>query len=43
MTENIKWIPFEIVESMMVKLLQKTGIPESDAKIVADKFFKKEV
>ena len=36
MTENIKWIPFEIVELMMVKLLQKSGIPESDAKIVAD-------
>ncbi len=36
MTEKIKWIPFEIIESIMINLLQKSGIPEADAKIVAD-------
>ncbi len=36
MNENITWIPFDVIESIMVSLLNKSGIPQEDAKIVAD-------
>lgn len=36
MSENIKWIPFEVIETAMIKLLMKSGVPETDAQIVAD-------
>jgi LDH2 family malate/lactate/ureidoglycolate dehydrogenase len=31
-----KYIPFEILEKFMVNVMVKTGIPESDAKIIGD-------
>jgi len=31
-----KYIPFEIVENFMIKVLMKAGIPEGDARIVGD-------
>jgi len=31
-----KHIPFEVIESFMVKVLAKAGIPEDDAKIISD-------
>ena len=36
MSEIVKWIPFEVVEQIMIELLVKHGVPIHDAKIVAE-------
>ena len=35
-TKEEIWIPFDVIESFMVKVLMKAGLPEDDAKIVTD-------
>ena len=36
MNDDIKWIPFGIVEKFMKEVLMKAGVPESDAAVCAD-------
>ncbi|MFN2395303.1 MAG: Ldh family oxidoreductase [Bacteroidales bacterium] len=35
-TKEEIWIPFDVIESFMVTVLMKAGLPEEDAKIVTD-------
>lgn len=36
MNKEIKWIPFDIIEQIMIQLLVKYGVPQNDAKIVSE-------
>jgi L-2-hydroxycarboxylate dehydrogenase (NAD+) len=36
MTKEEQWIPFNVIESFMVKVLMKAGLPKEDAEIVTD-------
>lgn len=35
-TENIFWIPFDVMESFMVEVFKGVGVPEEDAKVCGD-------
>ncbi len=36
MTEEVKWIPFDVVEKFMIDVLAVCGVPQTDAEICAD-------
>lgn len=35
-TENVCWIPFDVMENFMVEVFKGVGVPEEDAKVCAD-------